>query len=146
MNATDIKLRKKGLTRKYLSESLKKLHNSWQLCKDFREFDATCKELRINRVLTNSEELKFREDRRAQGKTINSLNYTKNQKLQMTSLEECIKTQESLKNELLREKMELIKEISEYQANMDLCHSFNNRSPKHINDVMMYHSTYSMIR
>ena len=135
MNTSDIKLRKKGLTRKSVSESLKKLRNSWQLCTDFAEFDLILKELCINGSLTNKEECKFREDRKAQGKSINSSNYTNNQRLKMVALKECIRKRESLRNELLREKEELIKEIDNYKLA-----TFNPRSSNQVNDDIMYNT------
>ena len=142
MNSSVIRKRKRGLTRKYVSESLKKLHNSWQLCANFTEFDVICKELRINRDLTKPEEDKFREDRRAQGKTTNSSTYSNNQRLLMTSLKECIKEQESLKLELLRERGELRKEIYGYQILMNNCYNYSSRAPEHVNDVIMYSTHY----
>ena len=144
MSSSGTKLRKKALTRKYVRDSLKKLQYSWKLCKNINEFDVICKELRINGDLTLSDEYKFREDRRGQGKTINSSNYTKNQKLEVAFLEECIKKQESFKEELLREKNELIAEIYRYQICMN-CYSYNSRSPEHTNDVFMY-NTYHIMR
>ncbi|KAI6651000.1 hypothetical protein LOD99_5577 [Oopsacas minuta] len=130
MSTSERKLRIKIMSKKYVKEAKKKLQNSLQLCGGFREFDALCKELKESGYLTMQDEAHLRDNRRKQGKIINSQSYSKNVKLYMIALESAIKTQESLRDELLEEKNNLIAEITSYEILMNSFYSDNMFTPQ----------------
>ena len=112
-------LRKKDkMTQMEVTELLKKLESSLHYKMTFCEFDVHCKKLLRNGYLTESGDARLRENRRKQGKSKNSDNYTRNGKIQMLFLSSRIREQEKLKSLLKREKEILEAEILLYKASM----------------------------
>ena len=106
------------MTQLQVKELLHKLENSLQYEMRFNEFDVQCKKLLMSRYITKSGDAMLRENRRKQGKTKNSDNYTRNVKAQMVTLRTSVREQDKLKTLLIKEKENLEAEIRFYQASM----------------------------